>query len=173
MTSLAEPLSALMNAVAILAFVTGGLALMLQARALAGRLLFAGLGLGVLAALAPGLLVGLQPLSIFDLTAGLGLAGGLLAFVLGRPAAGVGLVLPAVWRWVLWPLIGTAVPLWLVALIIAPFSAFIAVWMLQRALTAVYGREAAGHVTGTYLLRLFDGIGRALSRFGKPRPRRE
>ena len=47
-------------------------------------------------------------------------------------------------------------------MILLPIAVFIAIWMLQHTLELWYGDDAAAHVAGTYLVRVFDAIGRGV-----------
>ncbi len=155
---------ALLGAGAVLSFVLGGLALMIQARSLARLLLVGGVGLAILAGVGPSLPLAAHGIAPMDVAVAVsGLLG--IAFLAGRrPRTGLALIWPPISRWLLWPFL--APYLWanwgLVLLVVAPFSVFILIWLLQRLLTPIYGPRAAGHVTGEYLVRALDGTGRLL-----------
>jgi hypothetical protein len=145
-------------------FMLGSLAIILGARRQGGFLLIAGLAAAVAAGMAP-LLVNLRVGgSPTELLTGAAAIAGLLALAMQRARIGLALLWPAVSRWLIWPFLGPLLAAnWiLVALIVAPFSLFILVWMLQRLLTPIYGEDAAAHVTGHYLVRIIDGAGRML-----------
>ncbi len=96
---------------------------------------------------------------------------GVCAAALGLRGFGLVLVTPAVLHWIVWPALwGTAreLPLWLLVSLI-PFAIIAAILaglrLLQRAVELAFGREAAGFVAGTYLVRIFDAIGRGFVRF--------
>lgn len=156
--------SALLATLAALALTMGGVALVVRARSLAKSLLVSGFALAGGAALAPGLMVSARGISPFDVMAMASAAAGLPALASGKSRLGLSLIWPAVSRYALWPVLSPY--LWanwaLVLLIVAPFTAFILIWFLQKILTPIYGDRAAGHVVGEYLVRALDGAGRVL-----------
>lgn len=94
----------------------------------------------------------------------LGIAG-LSAFILGMRSAGLLLLGPALIRYAVVPLLPAAPQgLLQVAMLAAmPVAAvFGAIRLLQGAVSAVYGRQAAGYVAGNYLVRTFDFLGPAV-----------
>jgi len=158
-------LAPLLSAAAIIAFVCGGLLLMLQFRKLAGMAVAVGIALGVGAAVLPGLISSLQPMSVLGLLAITSGIGGVIALVVGKWKVGLSLLWPAFSRWILWPMATPYLPqapIWLIVIMVAPFSLFILIWILQKVMTPIYGADAASHVTGTYLVRALDGTGRFL-----------
>ncbi len=83
--------------------------------------------------------------------------GAVSAAVLGWQNIARGLaVLPLV-NWIVLPLLDPFIdmlPLW-VLLVIVPIAALM---FLHAVVATLFGREAAGHVVGTYLVRLIDGL---------------
>lgn len=158
-------LATLLSAAAVIVFVGSGLLLMLQFRKLASMTVAAAIVLAVGAAVLPGLVLSLQPMSVFGLLAITSGVGGVIALVIGKWKVGLGLLWPAFSRWILWPLATPYLPqapIWLIVTMVAPFSLFILIWILQKVMTPIYGADAASHVTGTYLVRALDGTGRFL-----------
>jgi hypothetical protein len=89
---------------------------------------------------------------------------GVGAMILGFRKLGVGLLIPVIIRWLVFPiatpLFGHA-PLWLIglALVALPFVVvFAGVKMLQGGVHAIYGPRAAGNVASVYLVRIFDKL---------------
>ena len=77
------------------------------------------------------------------------------AFILGAKAAGYSLMAWPILDWIVLPIFEPAIdqlPLMWVAVI----GAVITLIILQGLLSLVFGKEAAGHVIGTYLVRLLD-----------------
>lgn len=164
-SSLIGTLASLLSAAAVVAFVGGGLLLMLQFRKLAGMAVAVAIALALGAAVLPGLALNLQPMSVWGLLAIVSGVGGLIALVAGKWKVGLGLLWPAFSRWILWPLATPYLPqapIWLIVVMVAPFSLFILIWILQKVMTPIYGADAASHVTGTYLVRALDSTGRFL-----------
>lgn len=165
LTALLANLTALMSAGSVLAFVAGGILLIVQVKRLAGMALMVGAGLAVGAGLLPALTADLSSMPPLSLLAILSAIAGVIALALRRAKLGMGLLWPAFSRWILWPMVGPFLPqesMWLVVLVVAPFAAFILIWILQRVLRPIYGDGVADHVAGTYLVRAIDATGRAL-----------
>ena len=84
------------------------------------------------------------------------------AMILGLRKLGVGLMTPALLKWFVGPALAPLMaqaPWWLVGLVVfaLPFVlVFGAVKALQGGVTAIFGPRAAGHVSGVYLVRIFD-----------------
>jgi hypothetical protein len=70
--------------------------------------------------------------------------------------------MPACVRWVVlplaWPIL-QRVPLGLIVLAVPIIAVFGGLLLLDRFVSLTYGPRAGGHVTGTYLVRVFDLIG--------------
>jgi hypothetical protein len=92
------------------------------------------------------------------------IAGG-AAFIVGARKLGVSLLLPAGLRWLIFPLLWPIfqhIPLALVFLAVPIVAIFGGLLILDRAVCLIYGPRAGGHVTGTYLVRIFDAIARGM-----------
>lgn len=91
---------------------------------------------------------------------------GISAFILGQRSAATLLLAPAIVRFAVLPLLpsvpegGTRIALAAAIPIVAVFGAIL---LLKKSIGAVYGRQAAGHVAGTYLVRVFDRLGGLLA----------
>jgi hypothetical protein len=87
------------------------------------------------------------------------------ALVLRQQKIGIALLMPACMRWVVlpmaWPVL-QRVPLALVLLATPIVAVFGGLLLLDRFVSLTYGPRAGGHVTGTYLVRVFDAIGGGL-----------
>lgn len=154
-----------LHALAVLLITAGGLALALQVRKMAFRLLVAGAAVAVLAAMAATPLSLGFSMSMLDLiTAVCGiLALCAWALKLRRPAFVLGTIAFA--HWAVWPAVLWAmslVPPWILVAILLPTGVFIAIWLLQHTIELWYGDDAAAHVAGTYLVRTLDAIGRGV-----------
>jgi hypothetical protein len=91
--------------------------------------------------------------------------GGLL--IVGVRKAGIALISPAAFRWLVFPLLKPELqqlPIFLIVAAIPIIAIFGGILALDRVVSAVYGPRAGGHVTGTYLVRVFDAIGGGLVR---------
>jgi hypothetical protein len=162
--TLSSVLSAL-QLVGVLLIMAGGLAFVLQARTIGTRLLIAGIVVAVLAAVTINQLSAGFSVSILDAITG---SCGVLALCawalkLRRPAYVLGTI--AIGHWIVWPAVlwaMTLVPVWILLVVLVPFGAFIAIWLLQHSVQLWYGDDAGAHVAGTYLVRVFDAIGRAI-----------
>jgi hypothetical protein len=87
------------------------------------------------------------------------------ALILGQRKVGITLVAPACIRWLMLPLLSPMlkhVPIALVVIATPIVVIFGSLLLLDRVVSSVYGPRAGGHVTGTYLVRVFDAIGRGL-----------
>lgn len=165
MSALVGNVATLLSTGAVIAFVAGGGLVILRLRKAAAMALATAILLGVGAAMLPGLALSLQPMSALGFLAILSGIGGVIAFAIGKSKVGLSLLWPAFSRWILWPLVTPYLPqapIWLIIIMVAPFSLFILIWILQKVMTPIYGAEAASHVTGTYLVRALDGTGRFL-----------
>ncbi len=90
---------------------------------------------------------------------------GATLLILGVKKSGVGLLMPACIRWVVLPLVIPnlqQIPIIAYALALPLVAIFGGLFLLDRGVSFVYGRRAGGHVTGTYLVRIFDAAGRAV-----------
>lgn len=149
------PASALYEAAVLIATLTlmaGGFCVMFQQKRWAGRFLFGGVVLAVGAALLPDLshLSDGTPVVPWQWT---------LAFlaiifaVLRQWGLAAILTTPLLYSMVVWPVVST---LPIVLAIVA--VAFLAIGAVTRLLNALVGAEVTGHVVGTYLVRLIDGV---------------
>ncbi len=94
---------------------------------------------------------------------------GVCALLLGLRKTGMGLIMPAIMSWIIWPLLWPMVlpqiqriPALLLLLAVPVVVVFGGLLMLDRILTWVYGKSVGGHVTAIYLVRVIDAIGRGL-----------
>jgi hypothetical protein len=91
--------------------------------------------------------------------------GGVSALILGASRTGALLLGPAAFQWLLWPLLAPvagAVPSGYIGAAIPLLLSFGGLLLLGRFVRAIFGKEAAGQMVGTYLVRLFDLIARGL-----------
>jgi hypothetical protein len=167
-------LVALAPHLAVLSLTFAGLALIAGFRAWAMRLVWLAALLAVVHAIGPAWLTPLAQ------TAGLGLGalvsggwhdlsgslmiwclvGALGAHILGATRIAWLLALPPAWRWLIAPMIQPLLdqlPLWLVAVV----SILFVLALLRGGLVLLVGRDAAGHVFGTWIVRLVDALARA------------
>jgi hypothetical protein len=159
-------LGSLMSGLALLAFVVGGFAVMFRATAFAIKALLLGVALAAAAGLAPSALArigGMSPVTLFIC---LSAAAGIVALLRRHAKLAFTLLWPAVSNWALWPILWPYVRQdWpLVLMLVAPFSLFIMIWLLQKILRPIYGAPVADHVAGTYVVRAVDASGRSLGR---------
>lgn len=90
---------------------------------------------------------------------------GVSAFILGARSAALLLLVPAIIRYAITPLLPDVPPGLMQAVMVVAVpvaSVFGSIRLLQGAVTAVYGRQAGGYVAGNYLVRTFDFLGRAV-----------
>lgn len=159
--SLAPSLALLLQVGGVIALMAGGLLLTLQAKRMAGKALLLGVVMIVAGATMPQLAQLLGGVGALEIMPLLSAVVGVWCLFSGKGKLGLALLWPAVARWGIWPMAApylSGVPIGLLALIVLPFGAFILIWLLQRVLTPIYGREAASHVAGEYLLRTIDGL---------------
>jgi hypothetical protein len=94
----------------------------------------------------------------------LAVAGGCI-FIIGAHRAGIMLGIPALVRFALWPNIAPAldqVPVAVLLLLLPVILVFGGISLLQLMVRFGYGETAGGYVAGSYLVRVFDLIGRAI-----------
>jgi len=90
----------------------------------------------------------------------LAIAGG-GAIILGHRRLGIGLLIPAFLRWLVFPLLAPQLhflPWPLVVVALPVIGVFGGLLVLDKIMSFVYGPRAGGHVTGTYLVRVLDAI---------------
>lgn len=164
---------------ATLAIVACGFALMCSSlyrplRRFSARCFVLGIFLVLASAVVPGLLsasVSSPPLLPDWAAVWLGVVG-VSAFILGIKGAGLLLAAPAIILYVLAPMLGPewkTMPAGVRQIILPLLLAFGGILVLKWIVQAIYGKDAAGTVAGTYLVRLLDRIGRAIATvFGLP-----
>jgi hypothetical protein len=162
-----KPLAPVLLLTAVLVIVAAGVSLIFQSRRLGLRLLLGGVALAVMGALlTQALSSGARvPLSLVgDIIAGLAIVAAILAGTFRAALAGIAFLLVC---WMVAPLVPAAVsiiPLWLILVAVVPAIVFGGIWLLQHVLRAIYGDDAAAHVTGEYLVRVLDGLALFLGR---------
>src|SRR5258708_4678585 len=90
----------------------------------------------------------------------LAIAGG-GALSLGQRRLGIGFLLPACLRWLAFPLLSPQLqylPLPLILIAIPVIAVFGGLLLLDKFVSVIYGPRAGGHMTGTYLVRIFDAL---------------
>lgn len=88
------------------------------------------------------------------------------ALILGASRIGLAFLLPAAIRFVVVPTLKSELseipPVVLNSLV--PFALILgAILVLKVLVQAIYGKQTAGHVAGTYLVRAFDTFGRGIA----------
>ena len=153
-----------------LCIAVAGILTVVGARRLGSCEFVVGIILGRAAAIAPVAIRWRTTMLISDTVAFWLATAGLCAVLLGMRGAGIVLITPAALHWILWPSLWAAarnLPFWgqvaLVPLVIL-MIVFAALRLLQRIVELAFGREAAGFMAGTYLVRIFDSFGRGLVR---------
>ncbi|GEM_PF-7035112 len=94
----------------------------------------------------------------------LAVAGG-CAFILGIHRAGIVLMFPALVRFVVLPNFAPMldqVPVAPLLILIPIILVFGGILLLQSIVRPIYGETAGGYVAGSYLVRVFDSIGRGI-----------
>ncbi len=159
-----KSLVSLLMTAAVIAFIGGGLALIVQARALAAKALLSGVALAIVAGIGPGALASVGTVPPLTLLIGATALIGIVMLVKGRAKLALSLLWPALSNWALWPVLWPYLQAdWpLLIIMLAPFTLFILIWLLQRALRPIYGERVADHVAGTYVVRTLDASGRGL-----------
>jgi hypothetical protein len=142
-------LQPLFGSIAALLLMGGGFSLILQQKVLAGRLFASGVGTAALPALIP--TTGSLPLVGIAVVA-------LIAALIFRQK-GVAMIIGILLA------LSFIFPAFIVALIAIPLFFFLGFGALAGLLNPVIGKEATGHVVGTWMVRSIDGIFRR-----KPRP---
>ena len=87
--------------------------------------------------------------------------------ILGARRVGLGLMTPALLRWLIFPLARPFVgdlPVWVLLLVAAVLIPFGAVRLLQGGVGRVYGRRVGDLVAATYLVRMIDWLALAALR---------
>jgi hypothetical protein len=88
------------------------------------------------------------------------------AAILGLRRLAMGLAVLPLADWVLLPMVGPvldSLPIWVSVVVLV----VIALLILHALIASVFGREAAGFVVGTYLVRLIDWLFRSPLRLGR------
>jgi hypothetical protein len=88
--------------------------------------------------------------------------GGIAALVLGARRAALLLLAPVICRFILIPVmpdLPNGVSKLLLVGLVPLIGVFGGILVLKQSVQAIYGRQAAGHVAGTYLVRAFDALG--------------
>lgn len=138
----------------VLLIVSSGLLLILQQRRWAGRFFLGGIALAAAAAVVPRIAIptGLTGTPAIHWQWAAALVA-LAAAAFRQWGAAIAFASPLFTMLFVWPIAST-LPTVLLVILVALF----AIGALSRALTLLWGPEVAGHVVGTYVVRLIDAI---------------